>query len=192
MSFKELRYELPREHKSRRSLNDSELCHSRSGMRLGKSVKQSKAACSSLQGGKQQVAESPARGLIPDRLGNGGQEKGSELHLPLLGPGKLSNQKANDLSFLPSVQKERDQFGLHQNTFRLRIKHEKLWHNYSITTKNLLVLRHPSSNSASRSTVFSKSISSSEIMFLSLPHRPPIQDLEGYMRFTYRLFFSFN
>lgn len=94
--------------------------------------------------------------------------------------------------FLPSVQKDGEQFGLHQNAFRLQIKQHKLWHNYSITTKNLLVLRFPASNSARRSTVFSKSISSSEIMFLNLPHRSPIQDSEGCMRFTYRLFFSFN
>lgn len=54
-------------------------------MGFGKSVKQSKAGLdSSLQGGKQQVAESPARGLILDRLGSGGQGKGSELHLPFL------------------------------------------------------------------------------------------------------------
>lgn len=89
---------------------------------------------------------------------------------------------------LPSVQKDREQFGLHQNAFRLRSKHHKLWHNYSITTKNLLVLRYPASNSARGSTVFSKSISSCEIIFLNLPQRPPppIQDLEGWIRFTYR------
>lgn len=88
--------------------------------------------------------------------------------------------------FLSSVQKDGEQFGVHQNAFRPRTKHHKLWHNYSTTTKNLLVLRYPASNCASGSTVFSKSISSSEIIFLNLPHRPPIQDLEGCMRFTYR------
>lgn len=102
-----------------------------------------------------------------------------------------NNQLRRQMTFsLPSVQKDGEQCGLHHNAFRLRIKHHKLWHNYSITNKNLLVLRYPAS--ASGSTVSSKSISSSEIMFLNLPHRPPIQDLESCMRFTYRFFFSFN
>lgn len=137
---------------------------------------------------KQQVAESPARELISYRLGSGGQAKGSELHPPF-----LWNQIRRQMTFfLPSVQKDREQFGLHQNAFRLWIKHQKLWHNYSITANNLLVLTYPASNSASRSTAFSKSTSNSEIMFLNLPQRPPIQDLEACMRFPYRLFYSFN
>lgn len=158
-------------------------------MGFGKSVKRSKAGCSSLQGGKQQVAESPARGLIPDRLGSGGWGKRLRTAPAFSTTWKIINSEGKWL-FSSKCTEDGEQCGLHQNVFRLRIKHHKLWHNYSITTKNLLVLRYPAS--ASGSTVSSKSISSSEIMFLNLPHRPPIQDLESCMRFTYRFFFSFN
>lgn len=150
-------------------------------MRFGKSVKRSKSGCSSLQGRKQQVAESPARGLVPDKLGNG--DKGKAQDCTCLFYDLENNQIRRQMTFfLPSVQKDGEQCGLHQNAFKLQIKHHKLWHNYSITTKNLLVLRYPAS--ASGSTVFSKSISNSAIMFPNLSPRPPIQDLEGCMRFT--------
>lgn len=55
------------------------------------------------------------------------------------------------------------QFGLHWNTFRLRITDHKLQHKHSVTTKSQLVLRQPTS--ATGNTPLSKSSSSSETTF---------------------------
>lgn len=168
---------LPGEHKSRESLNDSELCHSRSGMGLGNCEAILTLAVPHFR----EVWDSPTARLRQEgssQTGWGAEEKGRAQKCTSLSYGLDNNQMkaANDLC-LPSLQEGcMRQFGLHQSDLRLRIKDHNLSHNHSVTTKNQLFLRQPTS--ASESTVFSKSISSSEIMFLNLPRRPPVQNLE--------------